>query len=114
MFGIFGGPQGLNPATMMPYTWAPPPQLPVYPKPSTPSTYVAPKINWGNPLVNLQIPQGINPGWIQPASLPTQNPTQNQFNWGNPNPLTFAPFTPLPVKINPIAPTPLATNTIKK
>ena len=72
----------------------------VIPQPTTPTTPTSSThygtYSWGTP-VKLNIPQGLNPGWIQPTDFyNTNNATQSHYYWGGhpyqPGP-TFNPTT---------------------
>ena len=117
MFGIFGGgiPSAqslLNPfntakvpmpsSLFSPYNYLPPITTNMMPQSLPGNSYYANyrNYNFGNPLANLKIPTGTNPGFVgvNKAVTPISSPNQNQFNWGVVSGPIKPPVKPIIVK----------------
>ena len=120
MFGIFGGPAGLNPATMMPYTVAPLPKLPVYTEPKT-SLFTPGSVQPYVPHSNTNYLNSLNSIKSTIAKLapivPNYIPVTTQpaaVNWGVPANTQFVPTKVPVIPIKPqVIPTTVGIKTAK-
>jgi len=73
------GGDGWTPTPVTPIFPIVTPKTPVTPPPVTPPYTVTP----ADPLPDLKIPSGLNPGWIEPTQFyNTTSPVQSQYYWG--------------------------------
>lgn len=78
-----------TPDTSLPSGWTPTPVTPVFPivtpkTPVTPAPVTPPyTVTPSDPLPDLKLPSGLNPGWIEPTRFyNTTSPVQSQYYWG--------------------------------